>query len=91
MDEEEDLVESKFEKMDEQDDIHTAYAKLYKVFEKHEKLYRLSTKKLSEVELEQEELSTTVDEANQTIGALRFENNFLAERTKKLEVELFQV
>ena len=77
--------------MDEQDDIHTAYAKLYKVFEKHEKLYRLSTKKLSEVELEQEELSTTVDEANQTIGALRFENNFLAERTKKLEVELFQV
>ena len=31
VDEEEDLVESKFEKMDEQDDIHTAYAKLYKV------------------------------------------------------------
>ena len=29
--EEEELVESKFEKMDEQDDIHTAYAKLYKV------------------------------------------------------------
>ena len=28
---EEELVESKFEKMDEQDDIHTAYAKLYKV------------------------------------------------------------
>ena len=27
----------------------------------------------------------------QTIGALRFENNFLAEKTKKLEVELFQV
>ena len=37
-DEEEELVESKFEKMDEQDDIHTAYAKLYKVSEKHEKL-----------------------------------------------------
>ena len=36
VDEEEDLVESKFEKMDEQDDIHTAYAKLYKVFEKHD-------------------------------------------------------
>ena len=34
VDEEEDLVESKFEKMDEQDDIHTAYAKLYKVSEK---------------------------------------------------------
>ena len=86
VDEEEDLVESKFEKMDEQDDIHTAYAKLYKVSKKHENLYRLSTKKLNEVELEQEELSTKVDEANQTIGALRFENNFLVERTKKHEV-----
>ena len=52
VDEEEELVESKFEKMDEQDDIHTAYAKLYKVSEKHEKLYRLTTKKLSDVELE---------------------------------------
>ena len=50
VDKKEDLVESKFEKMDEQDDIHTAYAKLYKVSEKHEKLYRLATKKLSEVE-----------------------------------------
>ena len=29
VDEEKDLVESKFEKMDEQDDIHTTYAKLY--------------------------------------------------------------
>ena len=47
VDEEEELVESKFEKIDEQDDIHTAYAKLYKVSEKHEKLYRLATKKLS--------------------------------------------
>ena len=36
-------------------------------------------------------LFTKVDEANQTIGALRFENNFLAEKTKKLEAELFQV
>ena len=52
VDEEEELVESKFEKMDEQNDIHIAYAKLYKVSEKHEKLYRLATKKLSEVELE---------------------------------------
>ena len=51
MDEEEELMESKFEKMDEQDDIHTAYVKLYKVSEKYEKLYRLATKKLSEVEL----------------------------------------
>ena len=88
VDEEEDLVESKFEKMDEQDDIHAAYAKLYKVSKKHEKLYRLATKKLSDVELDWEELSTKVDEANQTIGALWFENNFLAEKTKKLEAEL---
>ena len=77
--------------MDEQDDIHTTYAKLYKVFEKHEKLYRLATKKLNAVELDREELSTKFDEANQTIGALRFENNFFAEKTKKLEAELFWV
>ena len=70
MDEEEDLVESKFEKMDDQDDIHTTYAKLYKVSEKHEKLYKLATKKLCDVELDREELSTKVDEANQVIGAL---------------------
>ena len=54
-------------------------------------MYRLTTKKLSDVELEWEKLSTKFDEANQTIGALRFENNFLAEKTKKLEAELFQV
>ena len=64
MDEEEDLVESKFEKMDEQDDIHTDYAKLYKVSKKHEKLYRLATKKLSELELEWEEISTKFDKTN---------------------------
>ena len=91
VDEQEEFMESKFEKMDEQDGIHTAYAKLYKVSEKHEKMYRLVSKKLNEVELEWEELSTKVDVANQTIGALRFENNFLAEKTKKLEAELFQV
>ena len=91
VDEEKELVESKFEKMDDQDDIHTAYDKLYKVSEKHEKLYRLATKKQSDVELDREELSTKFDEANKTIGALRFENNFLAEKTKKLEAELFQV
>ena len=89
--EEEEVVESKFEKMDDQDDIHTAYEKLYKLFEKHEKLYKLTTKKLSDVELDYKELSTKFDEANQTIGALRLENNFLAKKTKKLEVELFQV
>ena len=87
----EELVESKFEKMDEQDAIHTAYTKLYKVSEKHEKLYRLATKKLSDVELEWEEIFTKFDKANQTIGALRFENNFLAEKIKKLKAELFQV
>ena len=91
MDEEKELVESKFEKMDDQDDIHIAYAKLYKVLEKHEKMYRLASKKLSDVELKREELSTKFDEANQTIEVLRFENNFLAEKTKKLEVGLFQV
>ena len=91
VDEEEDLVDSKFEKMDDQDDIHTTYEKLYKLFEKHNKLYRLDTKKLNDVELDCERLSTKFDEANQTIGALRFENNFLAEKTKKLEVELCQV
>ena len=32
--EEKELVESKFEKMDNQDDIHTAYKKLYKLSEK---------------------------------------------------------
>ena len=36
IDEEEKLMESNFEKMDEQDDIHTAYSMLYKVFEKHD-------------------------------------------------------
>ena len=64
VDEEEDLVEFKFEKMDEQDNIHIAYAKLYGVSEKHKKLYRLTTKKLSDVKLEHEELSTKFDEAN---------------------------
>ena len=89
--EEKELVESKFEKMDDQDDIHTTYEKLYKLSEKFEKLYRLTTKKLSDVELDRDELSTKFDEANQTIGELRFENNFLAEKTKKLEAGLFQV
>ena len=74
--------------MDDQDDIHTM---LYKVSKKHEKLYQLATRKLKEVELEHEELSIKVDEANQTIEALRFENNLLVEKTKKLDVALFQV
>ena len=49
----------------------------------------MATKKLSDVELELEEIFTNFNEVNQTIGALRFENNFLAEKTKKLEAELF--
>nr|POE95807.1 hypothetical protein CFP56_39347 [Quercus suber] len=89
VEEEEELVDPKNKKMDDQDDIHSAYEKIYKLSEKHEKLYRLATKKLSDVKLDHEELSTKFNEANQTIGALRFENNFLAEKTKKLEAELF--
>ena len=38
-----------------------------------------------------EKLFTKFDKANQTIGALRFENYFLAEKTKELVAELFQV
>ena len=64
VDEEEELEESKFEKMDDHNDIHIAYEKLYKISEKHEKLYTLATKKLSDVELNREELSTKFDEAN---------------------------
>ena len=64
VDEEEELVKFKFEKMDDQDDIHTVYEKLYKLSEKYEKLYRLTTKKLSDVELNHKELSTKFDEAN---------------------------
>ena len=67
VDEEKELVESKFEKIDDQDDIHTTYEKLYKLSEKHEKLYRLTTKKLSDVELDHEELSMKFDKANQTL------------------------
>ena len=43
------------------------------------------------MELDHEELSIKFDEANQTIRALRFKNNFLAEKTKKLKAEIFQV
>ena len=51
----------------------------------------MATKKLSDVELEREEISIKFDEANYTIGALRFKNNFLVKKTKKLEAELFKV
>ena len=43
------------------------------------------------MELDREELSNKFDDTNQTIRTLRFENNFLVEKTKKLEAELFQV
>ena len=43
------------------------------------------------MELDREEFSIKFDKANQTIGALRFENNFLAGKIKKIEAELFQV
>ena len=51
VEEEEELVDSKCKKMDDQDDIHTAYEKLYKLSKKHKKLYRLATKKLSDMNL----------------------------------------
>lgn len=54
-------------------------------------MYKLATRKLSKVEQKREELSTKVDETNQIIGALQFENNFMAKKTKKLDVILFQV
>ena len=38
-------------------------------------------------DLSEKKISTKFDETNQTIGALRFENNFLAEKTKKIEAE----
>ena len=52
IEDEESFVDFKFEEMDDQDDIHTTYEKLYNVSKNHEKLYRLATKKLSDVELE---------------------------------------
>ena len=45
---------------------------------------------MSDVELDREELFTRFDEINHTIGALRFENNFLA-KTKELNPKMFQV
>ena len=80
VDDEEDLVDSKFEKMDDQYDIHTTYEKLYKISKKHEKLYKLAIQKLSDVELDREELSTKFNKTNQTIEVLWFENNFLAKK-----------
>ena len=51
----------------------------------------MATKKVNEVELDREEISAKFDEANQNIGALRFENNFLTKKTKKLDAKLFQL
>ena len=87
---EEELVESKFEKMDDQNDIHTTYEKLYKLSEKYEKLYRLATKKLNDVELDYEELSTKFDEANQTIGALSLRIISWLKRPRSLKWNCFK-
>lgn len=46
---------------------------------------------MSNLEIERENLSTKVDEANQTVGALRFQNNSFNKKAKKLDEELFQV
>ena len=46
-------------------------------------------RKLSEVDLEREELSTKVDEANKIIGVVKFENNLLVEKTEKLNAKCF--
>ena len=89
--EDEELDESNFKKLDDNDDIQIAYSTLYKNSKKYEKLYRLAMKKLSKVEIKTENLSTKVDKGNQTIGTLRFENNFLVEKTKMLNTEIFQV
>ena len=40
--------------------------------------------------LNEKKFPKKIDEANQTIGAMRFENNFMAKKIKKFEVELFQ-
>ena len=47
--EEEELVESKFEKMNDQDDIHTAYEKLYELSEKNEKLFQADHQEAIEI------------------------------------------
>ena len=49
----------------------------------------MTTKKLSDVELKLEEISTKFDEANRTIRVLKFKNNLLAKKSKNLEEELF--
>ena len=89
--EDEELDESNFKKLDDNDDIQIAYSTVYKNSKKYEKLYRLAMKKLSKVEIKTENLSAKVDKGNQTIGTLRFENNFLVEKTKMLNTEIFQV
>ena len=44
----------------------------------------MATKKLNNVELDRKELFTKFNKANQTIGVLWFEKNFLAKKTKSL-------
>ena len=44
VDDEEDLVDSKFEKMDDQDDIHTTYEKLYRLAQRSWVIWNLIEK-----------------------------------------------
>ena len=61
-----------------------------KNLKKYEKLYRLALKKLSEVEIDKENLSTKIDEGNKTIGALRYENTFFLEKSNTIDLGLSQ-
>ena len=67
--EEEELVESKFEKMDDQDDIHIAYEKLYNFLRNMRNFIGWPPRSSVIWNL----IVKSFDEANQTIGALRWE------------------
>lgn len=62
--EDEELDESNFKKLDDNDDIQIAYSTLYKNSKRYEKFYRLAMKKLSKVEIKRDNLSTKVDKGN---------------------------
>ena len=84
------LDENQIENPDEQDDIKKACENLYRNFKMYEKLYRFPLKKLGEVEIDKENLSTKIDERNRIIGALRYENISLVEKVMSLEANLSQ-
>ena len=83
----EELVESKFKKMDDQDDIHIAYEKLYKLSEKHEKLYRLTTKKLNDVELDRDKLYNFLVEKTKKLEAELVQVRAQLERTSSAKLD----